>query len=233
MSLVPLYSSWGVMIFVVSVFLWNLVGVWLFLVYILFTVALLIKEVGKGKCSHNLGFLVFIMMELLTFVSLFVISHYSMPESLFDKLYRISEFDEFPLLGCIVLLSSSIFVTGFHFNYGLRHCSWYLFFGIILGFCFMLVQFFEFGDSPFYFIDCPYYVVAYSTIGLHFFHVLGGVLVLSTILCLGYLSFNRFYVEMSVWYWHFVDYVWLLVFIVFYYPSGMWIPLIFSYRLSL
>nr|YP_009867145.1 cytochrome c oxidase subunit III [Diplostomum ardeae]QKG04344.1 cytochrome c oxidase subunit III [Diplostomum ardeae] len=225
MSLVPLYSCWGVMIFVVSAFLWNLMGVWLFLVYISFTVALLISEVGMGKCSHNFGFLVFILIELLTFVSLFFVSHYSMPESTFEEVLYISEFDEFPMLGCIVLLSSSILVTGFHFNYGLSRCRWYLFFGIILGCCFMLVQFFEFGESPFYLTDCPYYVVAYSTIGLHFLHVLGGVTVLSIIFVLGYLSFNRFYVEMSVWYWHFVDYVWLLVFIVFYYPTDLWLPL--------
>nr|QKW91281.1 cytochrome c oxidase subunit III [Hysteromorpha triloba] len=225
MSLIPLYSSWGVMIFVVSVFLWNLFGVWLFVIYIAFSVVFLIKEVGMGRCTHNFGFLVFILTELLTFISLFVVSHYSMPDSVFEDVHYISEFDEFPLLGCVVLLSSSILVTGFHFNYGLDRCWWYLFFGIVLGCCFMLVQFFEFSESPFYFVDCPYYVMAYSTVGLHFLHVLGGVAVLSLILFIGYKSFDRFYVEMSVWYWHFVDYIWLLVFIVFYYPASLWLPL--------
>lgn len=76
-----------------------------------------------------------------------------------------------------------------------------------MGFSFMLVQFFEFKESSYYFVDCPYYVVAYSTVGLHFLHVFGGVLVLFIILCLGYYSLNSFYVEMSIWYWHFVDYV--------------------------
>nr|QKW91285.1 cytochrome c oxidase subunit III [Tylodelphys immer] len=224
MSLVPLYSCWGAMIFVVSIFLWKLLGVWLFIVYITFTVFLLIKEVGMGDCGHNFGFLVFILTELLTFVSLFVISHYSMIESVFEEVHYISEFDEFPLLGCIVLLSSSIFVTGFHFNYGLSRCSWYLLGGILLGCGFILVQFFEFSESPFYFCDCPYYVIAYSTVGLHFFHVLGGVTVLAIIFFCGYSSFKRFYVEMSVWYWHFVDYIWLLVFMVFYYPADLWLP---------
>nr|AYH51362.2 cytochrome c oxidase subunit III [Cardiocephaloides medioconiger] len=225
MSLVPLYSSWGIMLFVVSVFLWKLVGVWAFFIYILFSIVLLIKEVGMVDSNHNFGFLVFIFTEILTFVSLFVISHYSMPEGLFDDIEYISEFDEFPLLGSIILLSSSILVTGFHFNYGLDYCNWYLFFGILLGCCFMLVQFFEFNESSFYFVDCPYYVVAYSTVGLHFMHVFGGVSVLIIIFCLGYQTFSRFYVEMSIWYWHFVDYVWLLVFIVFYYPATLWLPL--------
>nr|AYH51351.1 cytochrome c oxidase subunit III [Alaria americana] len=229
MSLVPLYTSWGVMMFVVSVFLWNLVGVWLFFVYMTFSIWLLVKEVGMGRCTHNLGFLVFILTELLTFASLFYVSHYSMQEYLFDEVRYISEFDEFPLLGCMVLLSSSIWVTGFHFNFGLDRCRWYLLSGIMLGCCFMLVQFFEFNDSPYYFTDCPYYVVAFSTIGLHFIHVLGGVVVLSMILLVGYDSFNRFYVEMSVWYWHFVDYVWLLVFMVFYYPAELWLPFFFLF----
>nr|AYH51373.2 cytochrome c oxidase subunit III [Cotylurus marcogliesei] len=227
MSIIPLYSSWGIMIFVVSAFLWNLVGMWIFFIYILFSIALLIKEVGGGEYGHNLGFLIFILTELLTFVSLFVISHYSMPEGLFDDVEYISEFDEFPLLGSIILLSSSILVTGFHFNYGLVRCNWYLFFGIVLGCCFMLIQFFEFNESPFYFVDCPYYVVAYSTVGLHFIHVLGGVTVLLIIFLLGYASLDSFYVEMSVWYWHFVDYVWLLVFMVYYYPSNLWLPILF------
>lgn len=73
--------------------------------------------------SHNWGFMIFILMELFTFVSLFFVSHYCMPEVLFEDVEYISEFDEFPLLGSIILLSSSIMVTGFHFNYGLSGCQ--------------------------------------------------------------------------------------------------------------
>nr|YP_010231367.1 cytochrome c oxidase subunit III [Apharyngostrigea pipientis]QSV37697.1 cytochrome c oxidase subunit III [Apharyngostrigea pipientis] len=226
MSLVPLYSSWGVMIFVVSVFLWKLLGVWLFFLYIIFSVALLIKEVGMDSSTyiHNWGFIIFILMELFTFVSLFFVAHYCMSEAVSNDVAYISEFDEFPLLGSIILLSSSVLVTGFHFNYGLKNCEWYLFFSIVLGFSFIVVQFFEFNESSYYFVDCPYYVAAYSTVGLHFLHVLGGVIVLLIVLCVGYSSFNSYYVEMSVWYWHFVDYVWLLVFAVFYYPVVLWLP---------
>nr|QYC97730.1 cytochrome c oxidase subunit 3 [Diplostomoidea sp. MSB para 30071] len=227
MSLIPLYSSWGFMLFILSAFLWKLIGVWFFFLYIALAIILLVKEVGMSYYSHNWGFMIFILMELFTFISLFFVSHYCMSEVMFEDVEYVSEFDEFPLLGSIILLSSSILVTGFHFNYGLAGCHWYLFFGVVLGFCFMLVQFFEFMESSYYFVDCPYYVVAYSTVGLHFLHVLGGVLVLFIILCLGYYSLNSFYVEMSIWYWHFVDYVWLLVFMVFYYPTILWVPWFF------
>nr|WRW53953.1 cytochrome c oxidase subunit III [Strigea falconis] len=227
MSLIPLYSAWGVMIFVVSIFLWNLWGVVFFVGYIVVSLVLLYGEVALKDLVHSWGFLIFIGMELLTFVALFVVSHYCVSEVLFQDFNYISEFDEFPLLGSIVLLSSSVLVTGFHFNYGLGYGYWYLVFGIILGFCFMLVQFFEFAESVSLFVDGPYYGVAYSTVGLHFLHVLGGVLILTVIVCVGYLYINPFYVEMSIWYWHFVDYVWLLVFLVFYYPADLWVPSFF------
>nr|AYH51403.2 cytochrome c oxidase subunit III [Posthodiplostomum centrarchi] len=219
MSFVPFYSSWGIMIFVVSAFLWKYIGLWIFLIYITVSIYLVITEVGMQECTHNFGFLVFIITELLTFVSLFTIANFSMAECLWPGVTQISEYGEFPLLGSLLLISSSILVTGFHYNYGLKGCLNYLWVGMVLGFCFMLVQFFEFNESSCYFLDCPYYVAAYSTVGLHFLHVLGGLTVLLVVFfCHRYLEF--FYVEMSVWYWHFVDFIWCLVFFVFYYPSA-------------
>ena len=234
MRVVPFYSAWGVMIFVVRVFLWKLLGVRLFVIYISLTVLLLLYEVGfRCEWVHRSGFLIFIIIEFLTFYSLFVVSHYSMSEGLFESIHYISDFTEFPFLGSIVLISSSILVTGFHYKFGLKKCNMYLLGGIILGCFFIIIQFVEFNDSSFYFVDCPYYVIAYSTVGLHFLHVVGGLIALWFVYRLGSSLLKYFYVEMVVWYWHFVDCVWLLVFFVFYYPSKIWLSLFFfSYRLT-
>jgi cytochrome c oxidase subunit 3 len=60
----------------------------------------------------------------------------------------------------------------------------------------------------------------FTLVGLHALHVTGGVIIMMIVLALGLqrqiTSRNRGGVGLVSWYWHFVDVVWIVVFIVVY-----------------
>ncbi len=95
-----------------------------------------------------------------------------------------------------------------------------LFSTIFLGVIFTLWQLFEYQTAPFSISDSVYGSIFYLTTGFHGFHVLVG----STFLIVCLLRANNhhftrqhhFGFEAAAWYWHFVDVVWLFLFIVFY-----------------
>ncbi|MSR44789.1 MAG: heme-copper oxidase subunit III [Phycisphaerales bacterium] len=60
----------------------------------------------------------------------------------------------------------------------------------------------------------------YSLVGLHLFHVIVGLMLLSTVLVLGLTgcvkSRHAHAFDLVSWYWHFVDAVWVVVFVTVY-----------------
>lgn len=87
---------------------------------------------------------------------------------------------------------------------------------ILLGLEFTLWQFYEYYHATFYLFDGIYGSTFYMTTGLHGFHVLIGTIFL--IICLFRLINHHFNwkshvgYESAIWYWHFVDVVWIIVF---------------------
>ncbi len=95
---------------------------------------------------------------------------------------------------------------------------------IVLGAVFLLGTVYEWHDLIYrqgLTIDRNLFGTTYYTlVGLHAFHVTGGVTIMVIVLglCLGRLvtSTNRAGVGLVAWYWHFVDGVWVVVFTVVY-----------------
>lgn len=69
---------------------------------------------------------------------------------------------------------------------------------IILGFCFILMQIFEFFDCGADVIDCFYYSCCFCTVGLHFSHVLVGLVALIVCLILGEEVMGCYYITLCV-----------------------------------
>lgn len=96
---------------------------------------------------------------------------------------------------------------------------------IALGAVFLVLQAVEYGEAAFGFTEGIYPSVFYMATGFHGFHVFVGVCFLSVIF---YRSWNNHFAEgresigyeASEWYWHFVDVVWLFLFVVFYWWVG-------------
>lgn len=128
-----------------------------------------------------------------------------------------------PLLNTGILLGSGITVTYAHHR--LIAKNWFgltlgLAFTVILGAYFSFLQAIEYLDSGFRFADRAYGSTFFIATGFHGIHVIIGSLFLLVTLIRAILTqisnFRHFGLEAASWYWHFVDVVWLFLFITIY-----------------
>lgn len=130
---------------------------------------------------------------------------------------------EVPLLNTIILLSSGATVTWAHhaITTGLRTEAIYgLILTVFLAIFFTALQVFEYQEASFNIADGIYGSTFYMATGFHGFHVIIGTLFL--IVCLirlikyHFTTTHHFGFEAAAWYWHFVDVVWLFLFVTIY-----------------
>jgi len=128
-----------------------------------------------------------------------------------------------PLLNTILLLRRGLTVTWAHHSllnnlYLKRLIS--LLITIILGTYFIYIQYEEYRESRFSLADRVYGSTFFIVTGFHGFHVILGTLFLigsMTLVYKGRIIYNHhFSFEFAAWYWHFVDVVWLFLFISIY-----------------
>jgi len=128
-----------------------------------------------------------------------------------------------PLLNTVLLLSSGASVTWAHHSiiYGSKkNAALALVCTIVLAIIFTLLQGVEYLTSSFSISDGIYGSTFFMTTGFHGFHVFIGTCFL--FVCLIRLLRNHFTrehhfgFEAAAWYWHFVDVVWLFLFVTIY-----------------
>jgi len=131
---------------------------------------------------------------------------------------------EIPLLNTVILLSSGAFITWAHHSMiaGDRKGAIYgTFFTIILAIVFTGFQAFEYYNAPFTIADGVYGSCFYFGTGFHGLHVIIGTIFLTVSLyrIISYQLTDRHHVgmESAILYWHFVDVVWLFLYISVYY----------------
>jgi len=139
---------------------------------------------------------------------------------------------DLPLLNTLILLCSGTTVTWAHHclihgdRQGLKTGLWAT---IILGMLFTSIQAYEYAHAPFGFGENTYGSAFYMATGFHGFHVLVGTIFL--IVCLkrayngDFTQRQHFGFEAAAWYWHFVDVVWLFLFVVVYVWGGWGAPI--------
>lgn len=130
---------------------------------------------------------------------------------------------DLPFLNTLILLTSGITVTWAH--HALRegnrkHFLQGLLLTIFLGVCFTCVQAFEYSHAAFGFREGIYSSTFYMATGFHGFHVLVGTIFLIVCYFRGraghFKADHHFGFEAAAWYWHFVDVVWLFLFVSIY-----------------
>ena len=134
----------------------------------------------------------------------------------------------FPLLNTLILLCSGTTVTYAHHalihgdRQGLKTGLWAT---ILLGILFSSIQAYEYVHAPFPFAGLNYGAAFYMATGFHGFHVIVGTIFLIVCLVRSYKGHftprQHFGFEAAAWYWHFVDVVWLFLFIAIY-VWGSW-----------
>lgn len=132
-----------------------------------------------------------------------------------------------PLLNTLILLCSGTTVTWAHHSLihgdreGLKQGLWAT---IALGALFTSIQVYEYAVAPFAFGGNTYSSAFYMATGFHGFHVLIGTIFLAVCLFRAYKGHftprQHFGFEAAAWYWHFVDVVWLFLFVVIYVWGG-------------
>jgi cytochrome c oxidase subunit 3 len=95
---------------------------------------------------------------------------------------------------------------------------------ILLGGYFTALQGFEYWEASFTIRDRVYGSTFFIATGFHGLHVLVGTVFLavsySRLLIGHFSSSHHFGLEAAAWYWHFVDVVWLFLFITVYIWGG-------------
>ncbi|NUZ07036.1 cytochrome c oxidase subunit 3 [Piscinibacter koreensis] len=132
-----------------------------------------------------------------------------------------------PTINTLLLLSSGVTLTIAHHaliaNRRARAVTW-MWFTVLLGILFLSLQAYEYfhaySELNLKLSSGPYGSTFYMLTGFHGFHVLVGMLMLLFItirLMRGHFTPERhFGFEGAAWYWHFVDVVWLGLYIVVY-----------------
>ena len=167
--------------------------------------------------KYESAFWLFIFREVIVFGTLLTCCLY------FDSWHyiKLSRPLEIPFLGCFVLLGSSITITGFHHLFNWRYAWILLLMTVLLGTGFVIFQLLEMEEIFIKIFDTSFHARSLCTVGLHFSHVLLGVVGLITALVVGYLNVGYYRCTVLTWYWHFVDYVWLFVY-TFVYVCYYW-----------
>jgi cytochrome c oxidase subunit III len=138
---------------------------------------------------------------------------------------------ELPLLNTFILLLSGTTVTWAHHALihgdrdGLKKGLWCT---ILLGAVFSCIQAYEYAHAPFPFGGINYGASFFMATGFHGVHVLIGTIFLAVCLVRTYKGDftprQHFGFEAAAWYWHFVDVVWLFLFVSIYVWGGWGAP---------
>nr|UBA17460.1 cytochrome c oxidase subunit III [Phryganistria guangxiensis] len=130
---------------------------------------------------------------------------------------------QIPLLNTIILLSSGVTITWAHhslLNNNFKEMNQSLLITILLGLYFTMLQAYEYIEAPFTISDSVYGSTFFMATGFHGLHVIVGTTFLIT--CLSrqlnfhFSKYHHVGFEAAAWYWHFVDVVWLFLYISIY-----------------
>jgi len=241
----PLIGSLGAIITTMGILFWfngsGLFCLFIGIILVLITIFQWWRDVireGLYSGSHTSsvssglrwGILLFIISEVIFFFSFFwAFFHSSLAPSLElgccwppIGIYTLNSFST-PLLNTGVLLGSGVTITYSHHSLqGGDHINTLkgLQYTIILGLYFTYLQYGEYLETSFTLADSVYGSIFFVATGFHGLHVLIGTQFLLVCLYRAYnyhfSSGHHFGFEAAAWYWHFVDVVWIFLYLSIY-----------------
>jgi cytochrome c oxidase subunit 3 len=178
----------------------------------------------------RLGMILFIVSEIMFFFAFFWAFFHSSLSPVFNiggvwppEAITAIKASGIPLTNTIFLLSSGATVTWAHHAIRARskkHTLLGLIFTIFLAVIFTLLQGYEYLNAPFNISDSVFGSCFYMTTGFHGFHVFIGTCCLFVsflrVIFSHFTNTHHFGLESAIWYWHFVDVVWLFLFVMVY-----------------
>nr|AML26383.1 cytochrome c oxidase subunit III [Staphylinidae sp. BMNH 1274634] len=241
----PITSAFSAMIMMVGIIKWfHLFNPDLFLLGMITTMLIMfqwwrdISREGTFQGLHTFsvtmglrwGMILFITSEVFFFISFFWgFFHSSLSPTIEMGMnwppFGIEPFDpmNIPLLNTLILLTSGLTVTWAHHSLmenDFQQTTQSLTMTVILGVYFSILQGYEYIEAPFTISDSIYGSSFFMATGFHGLHVLIGTTFL--LVCLirhmnnHFSCIHHFGFEAAAWYWHFVDVVWLFLYISIY-----------------
>jgi cytochrome c oxidase subunit III len=139
---------------------------------------------------------------------------------------------EFPFLNTLILLLSGTTVTWAHHSLlegNQKGLIQGLVVTVLLGLSFTSVQAYEYAHAAFHFTGGIYPSTFFMATGFHGFHVIIGTIFLAVCLWRAtqghFKPDHHFGLEAAAWYWHFVDVVWLFLFVcIYWWGMGQAVP---------
>lgn len=132
-----------------------------------------------------------------------------------------------PLLNTAILLASGVTITWSHhslINGNHSQSVQALIVTIILGVYFTALQAYEYIEAPFTIAEAVYGSTFFVATGFHGLHVIIGstflIVCLFRIVKFHFSATHHFGFEAAAWYWHFVDVVWLFLYVSIYWWGG-------------
>ena len=188
------------------------------------------QHTTKVQNGLRLGMILFIVSEIMFFAALFWAFFHSSLNANFSlggiwppAFLEILNPWKVPLLNTVILLTSGATITWTHHSIvwgSKKNAINSLVLTIGLAVFFTALQGLEYMTAPFTISDSIYGSTFYMATGFHGFHVFIGTCFL--IICLFRIYLNHFTAEhhfgfeAAAWYWHFVDVVWLFLFLTIY-----------------
>ena len=190
----------------------------------------------KQQISNGmLGFVLFLASEVMFFGGLFAAyfiaradseewppEHLLTPEQIASGVHLELEL-VIPIIGTVILVASSFVMQWgvFQIQKGNRTgLIWSLFITLVMGLTFLTLQLYDYTQLPFGSGDTIFGTSFYTLTGFHGAHVTGGALFMFIVLmrALGgqFDAQNHEAVEACSMYWHFVDVVWIALFVILY-----------------
>nr|QSR89842.1 cytochrome c oxidase subunit III [Ceratosolen fusciceps] len=244
----PLLMSFGLMVFVLGFmnmlkkkeYFMLFFGLWLILLVMYQWWRDTLNESYTGSHTSEvqnglkLGMIMFIISELFFFLSIFwcYFHMYLSPSMEIGSMWPpkgIIMFDPYliPLLNTIILLSSGVSITWCHhaiLNKYYKDSVSALTVTVVLGMIFTYFQYKEYDMALFSINDSVFGSIFYFGTGFHGLHVLiGTIFLLIHLSLMNYnMNFKRYPIglEMAIWYWHFVDVVWLFLYLLIYFLAS-------------
>nr|WRQ18152.1 cytochrome c oxidase subunit 3 [Dryodurgades tortilis] len=185
---------------------------------------------NKVFTSMKIGMIMFIISEILFFSSFFwAFMHSSLsPNMEIGTTWPPAGIKTFnptniPMLNTMILLSSGMSMTWAHnaiLNKNYSQLMHSLIITITLGIYFSILQFYEYYEAPFSMADSIYGSTFFMSTGFHGIHVMIGTMfiIVSMFRIKNLHMSNKHHMgfEASAWYWHFVDVVWLFLYLLIY-----------------
>ena len=197
---------------------------------------IIIESTYEGKHTEgvqkglSIGFILLIISEICAFITLFFAYFYNslIPSVEFSSTFPPIGIETInpkalPLLNTLILflsgitatLSLNLIISGFRIK-----ALFYLLLTIILGSIFSYFQYMEYVDASYTITDSVFGSNFFTLTGFHGIHVIFGIFFLFIAflrLYLNHFSSNHFLnVSFANIYWHFVDYVWIILFVFLY-----------------